>query len=514
MKVDQLKMGSFLSYAQMALGLIVGILYTPLMIRALGQSEYGLYNTVSSTISMLSLLSLGFGSGYIRYFARYKKENDQEAIYKLNGLFLLIFLVIGFVSLGCGLFLSENLTFVFAEGLTGEEYRIARILMLLLTFNLSVSFPMSVFVSIISAHERFVFLKMLGMLKTVVGPLVTLPLLLLGHKSIAMVLVTVGISLFTDLLYGYYVIKHLKMRFVFRHFPKGIFRQLFAYTAFIAINILVDQLNYNVGKILLGRFRGTGAVAIYSVGYTLYTYYMMFSTSVSGVFTPRVHRLIQETSVDSSTQRRALTELFTKVGRIQFLILGLIASGVIFFGRPFIAFWAGEGYEDSYLVAVLLMISASIPLMQNIGIEIQRAENRHQFRSLAYIVMAIINVVATVVLCQRFGAIGTAIGTSVSLLLANGLIMNIYYHKRCNIDILFFWRNILRVAVGLLPPIAVGILINRLFTVNSFLSLLLAAVVYAAVYALSMWLLGMNRYEKDLVRRPLQRLFRKKGAVV
>ena len=480
------------------------------MIRALGQSEYGLYNTVSSTISMLSLLSLGFGSGYIRYFARYKKEDDKEAIYKLNGLFLLIFLVIGFVALGCGLFLSENLTLVFDEGLTGEEYRIARVLMLLLTFNLSVSFPMSVFVSIISAHERFVFLKTLGMLKTVVGPMVTLPLLLLGYKSIAMVAVTVGITLLTDLLYGYYVIRRLRIRFVFRGFPKGIFRELFTYTIFIAINILVDQLNYNVGKILLGRFRGTGAVAVYSVGYTLYTYYMMFSTSVSGVFTPRVHHLIQA-NADPSIQRRAVTDLFTKVGRIQFLILGLIASGVIFFGRPFIAIWAGAGYEDSYFVAVLLMLSASVPLMQNVGIEIQRAENRHQFRSLAYVVMAVINVVATVFLCQRYGAAGAALGTAVSLLLANGLVMNIYYHKRCNIDVLFFWRNILRVAVGLLPPIAAGLLINRFFTVSGLASLVAACAVYATVYALSMWLLGMNRYEKDLLLRPLQKLFRKKG---
>ncbi len=512
MKVNQLKMGSFLSYAQMALGLLIGILYTPLMIRALGQSEYGLYNTVSSTISMLSLLSLGFGSGYIRYFARYKKENDQESIYKLNGLFLLIFLVIGLVALGCGLFLSENLTLVFDEGLTAEEYRIARVLMLLLTFNLSVSFPMSVFVSIISAHERFVFLKTLGMLKTVVGPLVTLPLLLLGYKSIAMVAVTVGITLFTDLLYGYYVIRRLRMRFVFRGFPRGIFRELFTYTVFIAINILVDQLNYNVAKILLGRFRGTGAVAIYSVGYTLYTYYMMFSTSVSGVFTPRVHHLIERTSSDPAAQRSALTDLFTKVGRIQFLILGLIATGVIFFGRPFIAIWAGEGYEDSYLVAVLLMISASVPLMQNVGIEIQRAENRHRFRSIVYIVMAIINVAVTVFLCQLYGAVGAAIGTAASLLLANGLIMNIYYHKRCNIDVLFFWRNILRVSLGLLPPIAVGVLINHLFAVEGLLSLAVAAAVYTLIYVASMWLFGMNAYEKDLVRRPLRKLFHKKEA--
>lgn len=92
MTVNQLKTGSFLSYLQMLLSVIIGLVYTPLMIRTLGQSEYGLYNTVTSTISVLTLLSLGFNSGYIRYYARYKKNNDSISIFKLNGLFFLIFL--------------------------------------------------------------------------------------------------------------------------------------------------------------------------------------------------------------------------------------------------------------------------------------------------------------------------------------------------------------------------------------------------------------------------------------
>ena len=62
----ELKIGSILSYLQIALGIVIGIAYTPFMLRTLGQSEYGLYNTVSSTIAILSLLSLGFNASYIR----------------------------------------------------------------------------------------------------------------------------------------------------------------------------------------------------------------------------------------------------------------------------------------------------------------------------------------------------------------------------------------------------------------------------------------------------------------
>lgn len=511
MKTNQLKWGSALSYMQMALHIIIGFVYTPVMLRLLGQSEYGLYQTVSSTISMLSVLNLGFNSSYVRYYSRYKKEKDNKSIYKLNGLFLLIFLIIGIIALGCGLFLSSHLEMVFDKGLTREEYGTARILMILLAINLAISFPMSVFTSIISANERYVYLKLLGMIKTVLSPLVTLPLLLMGYRSIAMVVVTVVLALFTDVLYLYYVIFVLKNKFLFRHFEEGIFVSLFTYTIFIAINMIVDQINLNVDKILLGRFKGTAAVSVYSVGFLLYTFYMMFSTSVSSVFTPRVHQIVNATRHDEEIQRRELTQLFTKVGRIQFLILGLVASGIVFFGKVFIMdYWAGRGYGDSYYVALLLVVPGSIALIQNLGIEIQRAENQHQFRSVVYMIMALINLGLSIVLCQWYGAIGSAVGTAVSLIVANGLIMNIYYHKKCNIDIIYFWKNILWLSKGMILPVITGIVILKGVKVSSFIELFIAVLIYSAVYCVSMWSVGMNCYEKQLIVKPLEKVLRRK----
>lgn len=509
-ETSQLKWGVILSYIQMAMGIIVGIVYTPVMLRLLGKSEYGLYNTVSSTISMLSILSLGFNSSYIRYYSKYKKENDEQSIYKLNGLFLIVFGVIGVIALACGTFLSFNLQYVFDEGLTTQEYATAKVLMLLLTVNLAVSFPASLFTSIISAHEKYVFLKLLGVLKTVVSPLVTLPLLLMGYRSIAMVAVTVSVSIITDLIYFIYVKVALKNKFIFHGFEKGIFKSLFTYTIFVAINIIVNEINWNVDKFLLGRFKGTEVVAVYSVGYALYQYYAMFSSAVSGVFTPRVHKIVNSTEGDTAQEKRQLTELFVKVGRIQFLLLGLIASGLVFFGKPFIHHWAGPGYEDSYYVMLLLVLPASIALIQNIGIEAQRAQNKHQFRSIAYLIMALINLVLSIFLCQKYGAIGSAIGTAISLAIANGLVMNIYYHKRCNIDILLFWKNIIRMSVGLILPIVLGVVIISFVDLYSIFNLILFIGIYTIAYCVSMWFLGMNGYERGLVLKPLAKILKGK----
>ncbi len=504
---NQLKFGSLLSYAQMFFGIVISLIYTPIMLDLLGTSEYGLYNTISSTISMLSLLSLGLNSGYIRYFAKYKKENDLQSVWKLNGLFLIIFTIIGMIALACGLFLSFRLDIVFSDGLTDAEYGIARILMILLTCNLAISFPMSVFSHIISANEKFIVLKVVGIIKTVLSPLVTLPILLMGFRSIAMVSVTLVFSVVTDLIYTYYVIVKLQQRFTFRNFEKGIFFSLFSYTAFIAVNLIVDQINWNVDKILLGRYRGTEAVAVYSVGYTLYQYYMMFSTSISSVFTPRIHKIVNDTEGNPTLRRKKLTDLFVKVGRIQYILLGLIASGIFFFGKDFITkYWAGAIYEEAYYVSLLLVFPSSIALIQNTGIEIQRAQDKHKFRALVYLCMAIVNIGLSIVLCQKYGPVGSAVGTAISLVMANGFIMNIYYHIQCSIDVVRFWINIGRLSLGLIIPVLFGWLIVNYLVLSNIWIYLGATVLYIGVYGLSMWFWGINQYEKLLIRDLLCRI--------
>ena len=508
MKSSQLKIGSLLTYLQMFLGVLIGMLYTPVMIRILGQNEYGLYNTVASTISMLSVLSLGFSSSYVRYFAQYRKVMDTDAIYRLNGMFICIFSVIGVVALACGLYLTKHLELIFASGLTSAEYTLAQKLMIVLTINLSLSFPMSVFQSIISANEKFIFLKLLGMLKTVGGPLVTLPLLLMGYRSVAMVCITLLITCITDLLYFIYVIVVLKNRFVFRGLERHILMDLFVYTSFIAMNIIIDQINLNIDKVLLGRYKGTAATAVYAVGYSLYHYYSMASTAVSSVFIPRVHGIVRQSEI-SGERKKALTDLFIRVGRIQFLVLGLVVTGIIFFGRQFIELWAGMEYRDAYYVLLLLCIPATVPLIQNTGIEIQRALNRHQFRSIVYLIMAFHNFVISVFLCQRFGVAGCAAGTAVSFVVANGLIMNVYYHKKCEIDIILFWKQIGKVAKGLPIPLVSGLAICYALDTNQPIGLITAIVAYSAIYTASMWCLGMNDQEKDIIRKPIGRFLQK-----
>lgn len=505
MKINQLKAGAALSYISMGLGYIVSIIYTPIMLRLLGQSEYGLYNLVASVVAYLGVLNFGFGSAYMRYYSRYKVKDNKEKIAILNGMFLIIFSIIGLIAVIAGTILALNTELIFGSELTNVELSRAKTLTMILVINLAISFPNIVFTSYITANEKFVFQKIVQMIKTVINPFVVLPVLLMGYGSVGMVMTTTILNISIEVINAIYCIRKLKMRFSFKEFDFILMREMTVFSSFIFINLVIDQINWNLDKFILGRFHGTISVAVYGLAAQLNTYYMSIASTLSSVFIPRVHRLVA-----SSKDNDDLTKLFTRIGRVQFIILSLISTGLVFFGRSFINMWAGNNYRDSYPIALLLIIPVTIPLIQSIGIEIQRAKNMHQFRSWVYLFIAVINLGISIPLTKMFGGIGAATGTAIALLIGNGLIMNWYNHVKVGLDIKYFWKQILGFVPALIMPILAGILINIFVDLYSLVYFLGFGTIYVIIFCISMWFIGMNQYEKNLIGKPVSRLLRRK----
>ena len=496
----QLKLGVILSYVSTALHMLLSLVYTPVMLRLLGKSEYGLYTLVSSVVSYLSLFGLGFTGAYLRFYSRRKAANDIRGIAQLNGMFMTIYLVMAAAAFLCGMILVQFPRQVFGGNLTDSELQTAQVLMIILVANIAISLPSGVLSSIVSAHEKFLFQRILSLAGTLCSPLLTLPLLLMGYGSVAMVCVSTFVTVATLIANIIYCKKVLHAPFAFDGFDFHVLREIAGFSFFLFLNMIIDQVNWSVDKFILGHVSGTGAVAVYGVGAGINTMFIGFSTAISSVFAPRVNRIAAENAPDMNMQ---FTQLMTRVGRIQYLVLMLIASGFVTFGRFFITdIYSSAEYADAYPVAMLLILPVFIPLIQNVGIEIQRSVNKHRVRSVIYMGMAVFNTLISIPFAQRYGAIGSAIGTAISLVLANGLIMNIYYQKGIGLHMGYFWKSILSLSKGMIIPALTGFLIMKYITFNNYGLYFGLIAAYTAVYCGSMWLFGMNEEEKLLVKRP------------
>lgn len=499
--MNQLKAGAALNYVVILLNTLVGLLYTPYMLRMMGQSEYGLYSLVSSVISYLTVLDLGLGNAVIRYTAKYRAEGKQTEQYEMFGMFLILYLIIGVVALFAGMALYFNVDTMFGDTMTPMELDKARIMMLLLVFNLAFTFPMSIFGSIITAYERFVFPRVVNIIRIVMNTVIMICLLHMGYKAIAMVVVQTIFNVLTLVINYIYCKRRLKIKMYFRKFQWGFLKEVAVYSFWIFLNVIMDRIYWSTGQFVLGAKVGTAAVAVFAVAIQLQHLYMQFSTSISGVFLPKVTSMVTK-----SNDNKEISNLFIRTGRIQYIIMALILSGFIVFGRQFIGLWAGPGYEDAYVICILFFVSLLIPLIQNLGITILQARNQMKFRSLLYIVIALLALGLQIILAKKYGGIGCAIAVAGALLLGQGLVMNIYYSKKQGIEIAKFWKEIIKMSIIPILVSAISLFIIKDYAIDSWGKLVAAISIFCVAYLPLFWLFSMNKYERNLLITPINKI--------
>lgn len=494
MKKFQLKSGFILSYTAIFVQSLVSILYTPVMISFLGKSGYGLLQLAISTIANLGFLSFGFGSSYLRFYTKYKASNDKSAISTLNGMFLIIFSAAAVISLLSGSIITANTAQIFAKSMSESEISVLKPLLAVMTVNLALSFPCSVFDSYIVSQERFVFQKLLIIAASLFNPLLTFPLFLLGRGAFSVALCITFITLIKLIASMIFCIVRLKMTFRF-HFDAAIFKQLFVFSFFVFLNILSDQINWNVDKTILGILKGAENVTMYSVASQFNSYFLTFSYALATLFSPEAYSLVA-----SGADKNQLSRFFARFGRLQFTVMAYIFMVFIAVGKPFIKLWSGIDSNIPYYTALLLISPILITSIQSIGIEIQRAKDMHKFRSVLYIIIALGNILMSIPLCIKFGEIGCAAGTCLSLTVGNIIIMNFYYHKRVGIDIIYFWKEIFKFIPSLILPSAAMLFIHHFMQTN-IISVIICTFMFTVIYIISIFLLGLNKNEKKLIMR-------------
>ena len=505
MPVNQLKAGVVLNYVVIFLNTIVGLLYTPYMLRMMGQSEYGLYSLVASVIAYLTVLDLGFGNAIVRYTAKFRAEKKTEEQYEMFGMFFLLYLVIGIVAFGIGLGLYFNVDTLFGDTMTAVELGRARIMMLLLVVNLAFTFPMSIWGSIIQAYEDFVFQKSLNIIRIILNTAVMICLLHFGYKAVAMVVVQTIFNILTLVVNFIYCRRKLNIQiyFRFKHFHWGFLKEVAIYSFWIFLNAIIDRVYWSTGQFVLGAMVGTAAVAVFAIAIQLEGMYMQFSTAISSVFLPKVTAMVA-----TNRSRKEISDLFIRTGRIQYIVLAYILSGFIIFGRQFIELWAGAGYSDAYMISLLFFIPLTVPLIQNLGITILQARNEMKFRSVLYIIIALVSLAMQIVLTSHFGGIGCAMGVSGALVVGQILIMNVYYRRRQDLDIMTFWKEISKMSIIPIVLIFSSMLVIRhFFALDSWGKLILGIAAFSLVYIPLFFRFSMTDEERNLFISMFHKIF-------
>lgn len=503
--MNQRSIGIGLSYINMIIQTIVNFLYVPILLYYMGQSEYGLYQLMGSVVAYFSVMDFGLTASTIRLYIKYKTENNFKLLENFLAMTQRIYFFICLMTLVVGFCIYIFLDEIFKTGLTNQELMSAKYIFILLIFNMIITFMGMMYRSVIIANEKFLFMKGIETIQLILQPFAVIAMMRIESTALAMVFVMTVINLIVVLMRMYYC--HYRLKIIIKYFfwDKDAFKEMSKLSLSVFVVTIVDQIFWKTNQVILGIISGTAIVAIYSIASLIYMNYMALSTTISGIYLPKITKMVV-----NRVSNKILSNEFLRIGRLQYYLLGLVLSGFFVFGKEFIVIWTNEDFIEAYYITLIIIIPFTIDLIQNIGSIIMKAKNVYDFRAKIYFIIGVINIFLSILLANLYGSIGCAVACGFSILVSN-LIMNGYFKKVLRLDILLFWKQILKITISVILCGFIGKLLNCILGVGNISILILKLLLYTLIYLIIMWITSFNKDEKILVLKLKNRLLEVKN---
>ncbi len=497
----QVKIGAIISYIAIAFNILSGLLYTPWMLKHIGQSDYGLYSTAVAFLSYFTI-DLGLGSAISRFIAKYRAEKNEAAVERLLGVVYKIYLALDVIFLICVIVVFSLIEQIFWK-FTPVEIEKFRIIFLVMGAFTLISFPCSTFSGILIAYERFFAQKICDLSSKVLIVVCMVIALSMGQGLYALVLVNVLVHLFMHIVRFVYLKKSIHIHIAWKCFDKALIKEIFSFSAWVLVITIAERFIFNIEPTLIGALSGTVAVSIFAAGNTIEGYIWTFANALNSLFLPKVSRLVATDGAD----RTKINALMVRVGRVQMIIIGAIVFIFVSMGYEFIDLWLPENYQSAYYVALLMILPSLVLRTQDIASTLTWAENKLKARSFMYILNAVISVALSVILVPRLHALGAGVAIFVGTVFAQIIGMHFIYTRVMHLDMWELYKNCQsKMIIPGLICMVVGFVLQRYIPSPNLLHFVLKACVAGVVYIVAIWFMYMNAGEKELFTGALEKI--------
>lgn len=421
----QIKLGAVISYLSLFINIIIGLLYTPWMIKSIGKADFGLYTLAMSVISIF-VFDLGLGRAVTTFIANYLSKGLYNSINCFLGIIYKLYLSIDIIII---LILSSLYFFIpdLYKGLSPEEIEKFKIIYILASCFCVFSFPFIPLTGILSAYEKFIQLKFCELFDKILRVITMTVCLIFGYGLYALVLVNVVVGIITILLKLFFVKRNTDIKIVWKFWERAEFKKIFNFSLWVTIIALAQRCIFNFAPTILGIVSNSKDIAVMGVAISLEGFIFMFANALNGLFLPKVSRLVSE------KKRDEISALMVKVGRIQVLIIGLLLIGFIALGESFILLWVGRDYASVYLCTILLIIPSFLHLPQEIAVTEMVVTNKVKYQAYVFVGMALLNLILAFPLSMQYGVLGMCISICIAYL-ARTLGLNYIFYKKMNLD--------------------------------------------------------------------------------
>lgn len=500
MKASSKKVAIIISYLHLLINTLSQILLTPFYLNHLGVDQYGLYQMVYSVAQYILVIDCGISTTMIRYISEYREKGDKKREQGFGFLLLMFVIIILVIIFIVGWIVRFNIGAIYTT-LSPEEITLSKTIFISMIVQVMLTVFSHYFEGIIMAYDRYVFSKIINLLKILITFGLNFVLIYMGMGINGIVMantIAISLTLFVEMAYVIFV---LKFKVKYNGFDKDVIAPTIGLMMAMLLQSIIGHVNATIDKTILGIYSTKADVAVYSVANTFVTFFNTVPTVISSVFLPAAVKLVV-----AKASNEELTDFVIKPGRIQFVAAGFMLSEFFIVGKDFITRWAGKDVASAWLIALIIMVPNTVPLIQNVCLSILNAKNKRLARSVILVFLSVINVIVSILLIKHIGFIGAPIGTCISYIIGHCIIMNIYYKKAIGLNVIRMFKEILgKTIFCFAATLAVCLPLWLIKLELGYIEITMKAVIIAVVYCLLVFFFSFNNSEKSMVNNMLKK---------
>jgi O-antigen/teichoic acid export membrane protein len=234
----------------------------------LNTDVYGIYVLAISLMGMLSFLDLGFGQGIIKFVSHYEAKKDFDRINNIINTTLVINLFMGllggFVIFSSSGFLAERVFKV-----RHEYLEIATTSLRTVSVGFLINLVSSTFSNIPRALQRYDIAVKIQNMVWFLSLTFSVAILHFGYGLFEILIFHVIFQFLGLISYFYFSKKLIPSLEISLKFSKDVFKEIFDFSIFTAINSITGNIVFRVDKMIISYFLGTSAVTYYQIPFMI-----------------------------------------------------------------------------------------------------------------------------------------------------------------------------------------------------------------------------------------------------
>lgn len=482
------------------INLAAWLFLTRFTLQHLGPNLFGLWVLVASVTAYGLLFDFGIATAITKYVAEFRARQEPERARALIATALWLYTGLGLAVALIGAAMAPVFPDLF--GITPEQRATAVWLVLLSGLSVGLSIPASTPFAVLRGLQRFDVINLLSVVGTLMSVAATVASLYAGGGVIGVVMVGILVTIVMQVA-AIRCIQRLApdMPLGWRGAEARLVRTVATFSSWLFLIHLGGQLETKSDEIVIGKFLPLSSVTPYTIARRVSALPLSLTEQFLSLLLPLA------ASMHAGNDRARIRSLYIISTRLALAMFMPIGLSLVVLAKPILTLWVGEAYSAHSHLVFILVLAGLIDVSLWPGGLIAQGMARHKPVALFALATGFSNLAISIVLIQRLGLTGVALGTLIPTTAFCLLFVTPYYLRILDVSPQeLISRGYLPALAPAIPAIVVAYALRELLAPQSLAAVGLVAGSSGLVFVASYLSLKVNEFERRLCRHFLRTL--------